>query len=645
MSRTRAKSLTQKGRRVGHQPQSSMEFLAAQACLGNQNAVMTPLIAPPNLRIFNGADTTTPTTATNSSGSRGLHSHSNSLSKTISKTTKSHSRTHSRNDSWSKTASVRVARICGHPVDDVEFPIDPPVHRSAPDLENAIRGDGTRFIRLADPAHIPVDKGSATQLPSQHPHNLQYQRLTPSPAASGLSDSKVGIALGTPPEEEESSSYAMHHPYAQGYSFSNPARAPSDFAGPHPILHTATKAPTIPEIMARHKLPPQLAFHPYASTAREEKLSRRDSYLDANGLIGQFRSEEGTPQQSKMWAQLSPGVVREVLPGDFSYSPYMSESGHGDVEEDDKRQGRGRANTLSIHDTAGVAEALVTAARFRESKDSGLVVSEDHATVYPPLRHPQDEIKDLPLFTRRGRTEVDRPVILKEAQKPSDPSTNHTIASSNLESSLSVPSERRQSISPALTSESSSPQLSPRHLGSPNDLENFQDLFYRPSPPNRQTPNEASLPDTPSPPNVAHIPWDVTMRNRRTGSGLTSLARQLSAEFHSLSQEHSHSMYSHSRSHSLSSSSQVPGGMSRMPSGSGSLQFVFEEMLPAGSPPRSFDVDSMEDSVHDYRHSGSLPEDVESSRASSLIENLGDDLEEEEDTTGSYNAAWLIYTR
>ena len=49
LSKTRSKSLTRGGRRKGHQTQTSMEYLAAQACVGNQNVTPTLPMAEFNM--------------------------------------------------------------------------------------------------------------------------------------------------------------------------------------------------------------------------------------------------------------------------------------------------------------------------------------------------------------------------------------------------------------------------------------------------------------------------------------------------------------------------------------------------------------------------------------------------------------------
>jgi hypothetical protein len=512
-------------------------------------------------------------------------------------------------------------------------------------------------------------------------------RKTPSPSeAHSISESNVGVAIGTPPDEENANAdgdyanYVPSHPYAQGgLSFStggggggggethqpNQHRQHGEFAGAHlSLVHPATvNVPPISEILARHKLPPHMAAlhvpHPYAQ-ARAQAGASRDSYIDANGLVGQHRSEDGTPLTTKMWAQLSPGVVREILPGDLQYSPYLEEgagdgegkekssSGNGaEVRDDDNDDGDVKdRRTLNIRDTVGLGETLVRAGEAGENllPDFGGVRSRKRNGVH--------------LFPSRS---VDL----------GKPSLGMLDTSQIVEYTLKAGPTQEGNSNAFDVTFSSSPPHSPLLLGSPNDLETFKDLFYRPT--NaisvQRTPNEPALPETPSPPHHitnsaggSNISWDI--HHRRTGSSsLTNLARQLSDEFEQIAmereRERTSSQYSsgngnflyedqrvslsgissrqQSRGSSISGGTGAGvGGLVRRPTAEGrSLEFVFEEVIPMSSSPTS-DREGMSlgmaDPIHAFKPSSdTLPEDVESSRASSFIEsNEGDD------PTGTY---------
>lgn len=633
LSRTRTKSLTKRGRAsmrrkpngdvdavgdsptaedqdthsYGHVRQNSFEYLAAQACLGNQNLALTPNIEAPSLGFssslpddrFNtpGPRITRAISTGGSSGpdpSRGSHSHSNShatsvVRTTTSKSSKSQKKSHSRNGSSSNTTAGRMGKLCGNPGVDVDLNLDDvkssnilrnvaPVlegvqHKVTPDLEGALKGQGTKVIRLADPAHIPLDKGMpVSQSLSSNSVPVLNQRKTPSPAlttsTSAISESKVGIALGVPPEEAEAIAanrpYVPSHPYAQGglsFGYMSPASGRVEEGnaelpgGPLPVSGYG-HAP-ISDTLAKQK---HIA-HPYST-----------------GLA--------TTDESKVHAH------------------FASESGGtGEHASSYKWQGRrGDGDRIkSIHDTAGVAEALLnTRVGFGENN---------------PVLSPLSQSND-------GNTT--QSVALDDKHGSTTHSDNLEILSSPIAGAgpLEIPSVDRQgSISSVLTSGSSSSQL--RLLGSPNDLESFRDLFYQPSPNDNQLSESA---DTALPAD-AGTSWDQAVRNRRTGSSLTSLARQLGEEYEAIASGNAStvsSLYLHSRSRSLGALPRHSGpfGLST----EGHLHFVLEEVQHGESPAAVLDVDG---ALRAFQLPRSLPEDVESSRASSIIDNH----EQEDDPT------------
>ena len=614
--------MTQKGRREAQPSQTGLDFLAARAYLGNQSAV--PVVLAPKSHRKNASYSATGTTSTSSS--RPSHSHSGSLVKTLSKSSKSHSRGHSRTGSWSqfgnKIAKSTVA-ICGFSGEDAVAPYA--VDEKATGLESALRREGTKFIRLADPAKIPVDKDKALLRYSLSP----IPRVSPTP--SGLTDTRVGIALSTPPPMNEESldhdSIRLPaHPYAQGglYSFSDNPITPvndvprvrgSDYAGPHPSRTISPRPETATTLSSRHKLPPHLGLHPYAQT------SARDNDAEES-LVPQARSDSNIPPQSKMWAQLSPGVVREILPGDIQYSPFSPD-----------RSDRLQSPADSIHDIIGVGEALAYPGSRARSGSNAEIVNERSGTpssgtqsqqgqrsIASGMQRLQDDLPEFGPHARRDAVlyDVRRPVY---TQHPSD-----SLPSSLKEQSsqqLTIPVAPQASTpSPAATSESS-PHLSPRPLGSPNDLENFRDLFYKPSIARRSS---SELKPSASPlSEVSPAPWDLHTRNRRAGSGLTSLARQLSEEFEqmALERDRTSSQYSYSASSVLANNN-----VTQRPA-NGSLRFVFEGS-PHPESPTSIAEEFSSGHGPAFKPSGALPEDVESSRASSVIPQG----EEDDDDTG-----------
>jgi hypothetical protein len=120
-----------------------------------------------------------------------------------------------------------------------------------------------------------------------------------------------------------------------------------------PIIFPSSASRTISSILGYE--PPT---RPYAISVvkfrRRATSLIRDSYLDSNGPIAQYRSEDGKPHPSKMWAQLSPGVLKEILPDDLQYSPYISDK----IGVKGTNVGYEKLRVQSIHDMVGVAESL-----------------------------------------------------------------------------------------------------------------------------------------------------------------------------------------------------------------------------------------------------------------------------------------------
>ncbi|KAF9542533.1 hypothetical protein CPC08DRAFT_770399 [Agrocybe pediades] len=449
VSRTRTRALSGAARQKGNpkrggkekekerenenEKTSSLEYLAARACLGRQQD-----LTPGVVGVVGGEEY-------------------------FSSSSSEKAQAHGRNESWSKTKSAMkvVAKstsgvICGvSNADEVMSVVEGKggLGGRAADLEGALRKNDTKVIRLADPAGDAFGYGYGYRDDhDQQAQQVYFQKrrltLTPSPTFSAISESKIGIAIGTPPpaasSEESAGShgstsghghggYIPNHPYANGgLSFSHTVQHVGNdyvyYAGAHPSVvnpfapapapttassyptaaaapppppagdGTATEAPTNNNDNNAHttpKAPPAaLPLHPYALA------DNRDSYIDANGLIGQFRVEgEGTPYASKMWAQLSPlgnaGVVREVVDEDLNkYSPFLMGRGvdqdHGDEQqqqeaedEERRRKERRRVTVGTIRDTVGLGEMLVDAERRGMEEEEGQEEEEDRVVIRP----------------------------------------------------------------------------------------------------------------------------------------------------------------------------------------------------------------------------------------------------------------------
>jgi serine/arginine repetitive matrix protein 2 len=603
--KARSKSLVN-GRRRGHQTQTSLDYLAAQACLGNQN--LHPSLSTNDLYTTNANPTRKTSYSRNASYAPT----------TLSRPSKSHS----RNDSWSKPAvkmAMSTAAICGFPGTEDDVIVMDTGDARAASLEGALKRDGTKVIRLADPVHLPVDHRGSPPINTSPESSI---RLSPTPSTNG-SDRRVAIALGTPPLRDDQSDSYFHpsHPYAQGgLSFSVPGPSTQTridrgvgFAGPHPSINSGVDVSQIPDTLARHKLPPHLYLHPYAKGPGPS----RDSYFDQNGLLAHFRSGDETPHQNKMWAQLSPGILREVLPNDIQYSPFTPppppENSISPVSANL------RDSMVQINDTIGVGETLANAESVRRSHGTGTGTNDDDSDIIPVSQVDGDERLQNGLSGRTIRQPIEHNLLVALSEVSEDalvkPSLTSQIVSSHplKQHSPTSPSPLDHAVatSPTFTSSSSSPPLTPGRLGSLNDLDGFQDLFYRPSNDIQRTPIEAALPDTPSPPHLAS--WDRVRRNKAE-SGLTSLARQLSQEFELITQERERTSQ-----HSSPILQQQRGAtaISRQPTVR-SLNFVSEEATSHSKPVSELDLHH---TIQAFQPSDSLPEDVESSRTSSVIES------------------------
>jgi len=258
MSRTRSKSLTQKGRRIDDLLPSSMEFLAARVCLGNQ--VVTPTISPFVPAALSGEN--------------------------ASKLPKARSYGHLRSDrdGLEPSPQSRSNFVTSHTAS------------SRGNLEHALRCEDTKVIRLADPA-VTAGKGLSEAGSSEARTSL-------------TSDVRIGIAIGTPPlvqaldvAEDPVRTRMLVHPYAQGGLYSG-----GEYGG------RVKGGVDGDDGAVRERLVPRMSSHPYAQ--------QRYSYVSSERIIPYPREDSDVPPAAKMWALWSPGrVAREVLPQELMYSP------------------------------------------------------------------------------------------------------------------------------------------------------------------------------------------------------------------------------------------------------------------------------------------------------------------------------------
>ena len=590
ISRTRSKSLTSghpgRGRKESESSKvmESFDYLAARTFLGNQSTMPTVHASkPPRRSSEKGFGT-----GTMSSKS---HSHSSSVAKSSSKSSKgSLQRGHSRNESWSqsalKYAKSTAVSLCGFSETASGRYQDTAAH------DGVLNGDpGTlnvHFDSETRPLLAATTKSKADPL-------VNHQRVSPAPSGGYET---VGIALSTPPPFDDRCSTSQEdepislpdHPYGQSSLTQHSQTAPpvtyrvreswrgSDYAGPHPATAHLVVQGDLNDVSVRHRLPPQAILHPYAQSS----LPTHQAVEDA--MNAHVRSDPSIPAGERMWARLSPGGMQEILPQDLVYSPFETTP----VETRPPDQVRKTRSTVSV------GEALTSAMRPRDSW-------REDRDMYPIITLMQQEREESAKDGEANRRAEPPPVTapLRLGGRLRHPYGTTLPESAKLtpnQSELMLDSPLRDTghssgSSPGMHSQSSSPQMSPRPLGSVDDLDHFRDLFYRPTV--RRTDGAGSSGAAPS-----TLSWD--MSSHRNGSGLTSLARQLSVELEELNAR-------------FDPTDGTP--LEQTPDG---LQFILSEARDSGS---LGDIGSTLDRerLFAFRPSFNFPEDVDSFRSSSSV--------------------------
>ncbi|TFK48891.1 hypothetical protein OE88DRAFT_1737117 [Heliocybe sulcata] len=673
VSRNRAKSLTSGHPRVrrkdfGGEVQSKLDLLAARTLLGSQAAPAPSVHVPTtssNLTSSSGVGTTSWKTTTATSHAR-THSHSHSHSHSLSQT--SHDkRGHSRNESWGKSAlkaAKSAAALCG--IDSSDNLVTPVAERPTGPLDDV---DGTRIVQFGETTNSagervivvgPAANGGVFSPASAALAIVSAEggRAEPigvpasSPTPSGLSvpASNVGIALSSPPPSDDHSKGQEPirfpaHPYAL---YGNPNSRPepetahpvppkADYAGPHlssPQVAFPLPLADVSDVAIRHRLPPHVIVHPYAQgsypypVAPPEPGSRPHNAHLPSGKMDGLISEE----RNGLLSDKAIDSARFYRTGDLRHAYANKHQSSGSV--------------------LGIGEALSYTLRRRGSRDSGLGTSEGHGLFASRdleedrleiLRNhaglgvagSSEQLVSIPSSGPKGN----RPPFLQRPTHSSEPLSNHTVASSPLESHYNrdpsfpnVPEIPRRS-SPEVMSLASSVQYSPPGFGGSDDLERYRDLFYRPSPnETSRTPSSEKLKEVLArdPSGTAPVDGHISPR-ARTGSGFTTLARQLSQELEALKDD-ADSRRPKSYESSPMWSSQVGGLKAPRPlystfesghqreNGLGSIDHSpHMTTLPLRLPSDRGNSSTLEPSMN-------IPEDVESSRASSILEGDSNEL-------------------
>ncbi|KAI0715896.1 hypothetical protein C8T65DRAFT_642804 [Cerioporus squamosus] len=567
VSRARSKSIGARARSHAREP-SAFEALAEVTLLGSQRRRPTVhvRVRPPR---SDGH------TTSSGGGTTGLGTFT--------------SASHAHSQAKSRSHHGHSASLGGSPSDDERGAMD----EKGAAMEEALRHDGTKIIHLRDQVardHRGREGGIMVITP---PDSGRLRAGDPgigpggsngvSPTPSGLSTSAegVGIAISSPlPQEDPFEREPIRipdHPYAHGagaYSYYDhqPGRAPilpSVRAAQQGDCAPSPTSTTGGDSITKHRQP--VKVHPYSPYTQ---VQHPFSAITGNDSGPSFRSPKPRPgrhldvysAKSSMFAELSPGTIREIMPDEIQYSPNIPTPPIR-VSERTATGGPSTHPYASSNNRLsewGFADVLSQTLRPQSSVDSGLGTSEAHeiptlperptfARIYDdssdmvvisPDEEVEEEMADMLHPRSMSGSGVDssgrrRPKMLREATQGS---SNHTLASSPM-SSINPPAFRPELLarersfnssgsSPGVVSTQSSPPLSPRPINSSDDLERFRDLFYRP--PESRTPSSEDAVPTVSRRPSGSIPIELNARSTRSLSGLTTLARQLSDREHEL---------------------------------------------------------------------------------------------------------------
>lgn len=615
----------------------SIDFLAARTLLGNQGVAPTIIVrtAPrdaPHVDMAtehrNGALSSKGHSHTNSNAHTTSHGHSNSLAHSNSQKSSQGQRGHGRQDSWGQSAlklakSTASGAICGVQDGIVQEVLD---EKSAA-AEGAIMANGTKIVHLNDRPgsgeeedFVMIDSKpllSRVAGPMGPSLSSEGRAIGPngsdgvSPAPSGATGNGVGIALSTPPGSDDHSQPTYEsisipdHPYAQGIHTTRPNKSTgefgpftsgkgSDFAGPHPSTPKATSIPLGGhDILHRHRLPPQASLphmaHPYAM--HSSPVDPTPQIMDAVNVI------ERQPR---------PTVERFGADGPRLVHAYARES-TGNIEP------------------LGVGEALSSLHR-QGSRDTGMGAGAFQKLVKqttPANREGADKDNNSDSWPLRVHR---KPVAYAEDEEPSPSQVSSP-------EHLTPPNIRRNASSgTGGTSSGSSPQHSPRPLGNVDDLDHFHDLFYKPDQPTPGASSSVALGKgvRSGASNEAFPPWEVGS-SQSVRSGLSSLARKLAEEYEDRRSLDQPPDLDPSQ---LAQGQRFGGLRGHRPSDiATSSDFIFSNLSKSNisQHPRSADsILPLHLGQEQMHPDDNVPEDIQSSRASSILERSSMD----EDTFG-----------
>lgn len=570
LSRARVRSLSQSHGQKS-EGSTTLEFLAARTLLGGQSIAPTVNVARTSHSRSHSHSHTRSNSRGRSSSYSFTQSHSHSLGKSNSQRSlpdpQTQSTRHARNDSWGKTALLKACAPCG----DLNDLLGTPVENKKPALEPML--EETKVIHLSDPtnsSHNEADEGRIIV-------------IGVSPAPTIPSGEGVGIALSSPPPSDELPSMSSH-PYATGAIYTpylNPSDhgvqhvlEVSDYAGPHlsaydPQLSSNTATS---DVSMRHRLPPRamqpgVISHPYAAALSEP----------VNSHVRQ-------PSNS----------VLPTLPVPPSV-----------VQED---SGFTSGNHISISspnfEKYGVGEVLVFAAPSRDEHDSD---SEDQSlgTIIPCQQDTLSRIID------KGKVRDSTPEsMVSDNSRSQMPASDSVAVSTRPASLISVTTVEGRDPTHSPGALRTTTNITSAHLVisalDNDDLDEFQDLFYRP-PQNRLSSGKCSVKYQDASETSRGIPSDI--HSSYSGSALTNLMRSMNeiGELHVAASDFSYEQRS--------------GEPGDQRSDDLSQTYVFMDMSRTPSPVQvdTRVVTQSPAQLYDPSFEAVVPEDIESSRASSLL--------------------------
>lgn len=549
----------------------NIDFLAARTLLGSQGIAPSVVRRAPAGSQTTKTDTATLATSSAKTHSRSVsHAHSGSVSQS-QMSSQGHSQW--KHGSWGQGA-LKIGALCG--LQD-EALTSPPVVREAVDVvqpskreEQTITSEGAEY-----PSPQPAD------------HNFGGLHVrAPSPVPSGAG---IGLAFSTPPASDEqiheTVRFIPDHPYAQ---FSHPYQLTTiedspvrctDYAGPHPSSPKLSPTPaSINDIATRHRLPPH-AQHPH--------------------IVHPYAMGSQSPSRTQVSS-----LAVAIPPPNIRIQHAYSRISTGDPE------------------TLGVGEALSSMNRNtgRENLPKP-VPNENVPKAVPNLIVAQDPYGSQFDGSVLGSDDQPSPIPKRVRRKPVSYIGYESGTSPEMDpnASLTIPRlDREVSYSSIGDSSGSSPSHSPQPLGNVEDLAQFHDLFYKPSEPS----SPINLRNGVRSSNSNDIfPVGSTHSFR---SGLSSLARKLTVEYEDrISREYSRGGEGRQRreeSRIINSYDDDDSIMSNLPKLRSSSPLQMDSPLRMHFGESATNPEDM------------VPEDIQSSRASSLLEML--EPSEEDDTFG-----------